>query len=176
MKLSIEEVQRYKNNKYSIECIGGTVKMSDGNVIDNLCETIEAQRQEIEQLRSKMLLDVVNNDLVKTYEGSALDKADQYIERLEKENKQLQQELNISKAAHADTMKSMSETIQQLQQEVEQRGEWIDIMTVKIEQLQAQVAKAKELLNIETLEKQTITRIVERIEEALEAIEGSGER
>ena len=43
----------------------------------------------IKQLQAKTLLDVVNSDLVKTYNGSALDKADQYIERLEQENKSL---------------------------------------------------------------------------------------
>ncbi|MDD5353259.1 MAG: hypothetical protein PHS93_08885 [Candidatus Omnitrophica bacterium] len=53
-------------------------------------ETFEALQQEIQQLQIKMLLGVVNSDLVKTYDGSALDRADQYIERLELENGKLQ--------------------------------------------------------------------------------------
>jgi vacuolar-type H+-ATPase subunit I/STV1 len=51
VRLNIEEVQRHKQNKYSVECIKGIVNMSsDGDLAYNLCDTIEAQQQEIERL------------------------------------------------------------------------------------------------------------------------------
>jgi cell division protein FtsB len=61
--------------------------------------TIEDLQQENEQLKSTILLDVVNSGIVKTYDGSALDKADQYIERLEKENEQLQAQNAVMREA-----------------------------------------------------------------------------
>jgi CTP-dependent riboflavin kinase len=82
-----------------------------------------------------------------------------------------QQELTISKAAHADIMKSMSETIQQLQQEVKQRGKWIDTMAVKIERLQAQVAKTKAIL-LKIDPKWICGKVCVEIDKALAAIEG----
>ncbi|MEN6312766.1 MAG: hypothetical protein ABFD25_00805 [Clostridiaceae bacterium] len=56
----------------------------------NLLDTIEALQQENQQLKARLLAGVIDSDLVKTYDGSALDKADRYIDKLEKQNEQLQ--------------------------------------------------------------------------------------
>lgn len=48
MKLTDEDVQRHKENKYSVECVKGKVKMSDGDIIGNLCDAIEALQQKNE--------------------------------------------------------------------------------------------------------------------------------
>lgn len=54
MRLSMEDVKRHKENKYEVMCRRGTVRMSDGNIIGNLCDTIEAQHDEIEQLQAQV--------------------------------------------------------------------------------------------------------------------------
>ena len=46
MKLTDEDIRRHKENIYSVECVRGKVKMSDGDIIHNLCDTIEALRLE----------------------------------------------------------------------------------------------------------------------------------
>lgn len=52
-------------------------------------------QQENEQLKARIIAGVLDSDLVETYDGSALDKADQYIEKLEKENDQLNKAIRV---------------------------------------------------------------------------------
>jgi len=92
MRLTISEVRRHKNNIYSVECVGGSVDTTaDKNIIGRLCEDWLSLTAENEQLKAQILSGTINNELVKTYDGSALDRADQYIDKLENEVEQLRQ-------------------------------------------------------------------------------------
>jgi hypothetical protein len=43
----MEDVKRYKDGEYSVECTKGIIKLSDRDMIHNLCDTIEVQQQEL---------------------------------------------------------------------------------------------------------------------------------
>lgn len=88
MRLTDEDVQRHKENKYSVECVKGKVKMSDGDIIGNLLDTIEALQLENEQL-SKQL----DNRLKYVEEGNRC------IEILTDKNEQLQAQNGAMRAA-----------------------------------------------------------------------------
>jgi len=79
--------------------------------IDELEQALEFVKFNNEQLQAQILTDVVNSDLVKTYDGGALDKADQYIEQLEQENEQLKLHYGVA----CNLADEYGKVIQQLQ-------------------------------------------------------------
>lgn len=93
-KLTEEQKQLAVNHEMELVTHNGTTKEDFINIMHFLQETIETQQQEIEQLRAKALLNIANSDLVKAYGGSALEKADEHIEQLERENERLKQWVN----------------------------------------------------------------------------------
>ena len=52
MRLTSETIKRIRHNKYSVDCIQGMCTLSDGDIIANLCDTIEALQQENERLKA----------------------------------------------------------------------------------------------------------------------------
>jgi HPt (histidine-containing phosphotransfer) domain-containing protein len=64
--------------------IPGSQEIRDSGDTDDVMCTKVAERIKA-YLTDKKLLHVIGNDLVRTYDGSALDRADQYIEQLEKQ-------------------------------------------------------------------------------------------
>lgn len=54
MKLTDETIKRIRHNKYSVDCIQGVCALSDGDIIGNLCDTVEALQQENEQLQAQV--------------------------------------------------------------------------------------------------------------------------
>ena len=75
MRLTDEDVQRHKENIYSVECIRGKVKMSDGDIIHNLCDTIEALRLENQQLQKQVVQSRKALTIVSDYYSNVLNMA-----------------------------------------------------------------------------------------------------
>lgn len=89
-------------------CMGGDSHFkSRVTKSDESINAIKAMQQENEQLEAQILAGVVDSDLVKTYDGSALDRADQYIERLEKQN----EELRAQAARMATTLREVKKIL-----------------------------------------------------------------
>ena len=85
MKLTDETIKRIRHNKYSVDCIQGMCTLSDGDIIANLCDTIEALQQDNADWQKRYEeLDAGNSRLYKDFCGLK-----QENEQLKAQNKAL---------------------------------------------------------------------------------------
>ena len=96
MKLTDETIKRIRHNKYSVDCIQGMCTLSDGDIIANLCDTIEALRQDNADWQKRYEeLDTGHSKLYKEFcelrqrEDEAISALDE-ISQLRVENERLQ--------------------------------------------------------------------------------------
>lgn len=131
MRLTDEDIRRHKENIYSVECVRGKVKMSDGDIIHNLCDTIEALQQEIEQLQGRNT----------TYVNENANQAKE-IERLQDENISIKNWNACEAEQFSELLKSdkrrieLEEEVEQLQAQVAQYREAVEVLETVTEHLE----------------------------------------
>ena len=115
MKLTDETIKRIRHNKYSVDCIQGMCTLSDGDIIANLCDTIEALRQD-------------NADWQKRYEELDAGHSKLYKDfcEVKQENERLKQQLidamrDYRNPADVEALKVAREVLRALNQ-----ADWCD--------------------------------------------------
>jgi hypothetical protein len=150
--LTEEQKQLAAEREMELVTHNGTTKDDFINIMHFLQGTIETQQQEIEQLRAKILIDVVNSDFVKIYDGSALERADEYIGKLEQEIEKLKKaadEWKYEAECHMDEVISSKKENEKLRSQMVQaaRGSaGIVDLADENTRLQVQTAAMREVL------------------------------
>jgi FtsZ-binding cell division protein ZapB len=109
MKLTDEAIKRIRRNKYSVDCIQGICALSDGDIIANLCDTIEALQQENERLKDDLNA-FTHIEQCRAFAGLATTVGD-----LQQENERLKQAVEV----YHDTAKTWEAGYEKLKQENE---------------------------------------------------------
>lgn len=83
----LREKLRYVQNGELQPTVEGVQALKD------VVRAVPTLLDEVDGLRTSLLSGAINSDIVKAYDGSALERADNYIERLEADNARLTAEL-----------------------------------------------------------------------------------